>query len=93
MEISPIPGIRAVPAMKAPQPDFRPPAVFDIDAAAKPGEGGERGNKRKAAGAEESDEEKWTLENDEEEPMFASEAERGEETPAEVPSKQVDYFA
>ncbi len=93
MEIGPIPGIRAVPAVKASQPDYRPPAVFDVDSAAKPGEGGERGNKRKAAGAEESDEEEWTLENDEEEPMFASGAESGEETPGEVPSRQVDYFA
>jgi hypothetical protein len=36
MEISPIPGIRAVPAVKAPKNDSRPSAVFDIESALGP---------------------------------------------------------
>ena len=84
MEIAPIPGIRALPAVRAPQADMRAPAVFDIDPSAKPGDGSEQGNGRKAAGAEESDGDDLMLEG---------ETERGPEAPDEVPAKQVDYFA
>jgi hypothetical protein len=55
MEIAPIPGIRALPTVKAPQSDFRPPEIFDIEGSARPGDGEERRNRRKAAGAEEND--------------------------------------
>lgn len=56
MEIGPIPGIRALGAVVAAPRELRPPAIFDIDASAKPGDGEGRGNGRKAAGAEEDDE-------------------------------------
>jgi hypothetical protein len=36
MEISPIPGIRAVPVVKASKNDSRPSAVFDIESALGP---------------------------------------------------------
>jgi hypothetical protein len=84
MEIGPIPGIRALPAVKAPSADLRPPAVFDIDPSAKPGEGREQGNGRKAAGAEENEEDDLELEG---------EMERDPEAPDKVPGRQVDYFA
>jgi len=55
MEIAPIPGIRALPAVKTPQGNFRPPEVFDIEGSARPDDGeGQRGG-RKASGAEEND--------------------------------------
>ena len=84
MEIAPIPGIRALPAVKAQQADFRPPAIFDIDASAKPGEGGGQRNSRKAAGAEEDSEEDLALD---------AEIEAGDERLEEAPAKQIDYFA
>ena len=54
MEIGPIPGIRGIPVSSR-QGVLRPPAVFDVDASAKPGEDGGQKNGRKAAGAEEND--------------------------------------
>lgn len=84
MGIGPIPGIRALPAVKAQQADFRPPEVFDIDASAKPGDGGGQRSSRKAAGAEEDDEEELTP---------GGEMEPGREALEEVPARQVDYFA
>ncbi len=84
MEIGPIPGIRALPAVKAPPAELRPPALFEVDPSAKPGDGSEQGGGRKAAGAEE---------NDEDDLMLEGEAEHGPEAPDEVPAKQVDYFA
>jgi hypothetical protein len=84
MEIAPIPGIRALPAVKAPQGNFRPPEVFDIEGSARPGDGeGQRGG-RKASGAEE---------NDEDEPMREAESEPGADAHEELPSRNVDYFA
>ena len=84
MEIAPIPGIRALPAVKARQADFRPPEVFDIDASAKPGDGGGQRSSRKAAGAEEDGEDDQLLDG---------EMEPGSEALEEVPARQVDYFA
>jgi hypothetical protein len=82
MEIAPIPGIRALPAVKAPQGNFRPPEVFDIEGSARPGDGeGQRGGK-KASGAEENDD-YLTLD---------AETESGE-TPQEDSARSVDYFA
>jgi hypothetical protein len=83
MEIGPIPGIRAVPAVKAPQGDLRPPAIFDIDASAKPGEGGRQANGRKAAGAEEDEEDDQMLDGDPD----------ASEPLGEIAARQVDYFA
>jgi hypothetical protein len=55
MEIAPIPGIRGLQPVKGPQSEFRPPEIFDIEGSARPGDGEERRNRRKAAGAEEND--------------------------------------
>jgi len=84
MEIAPIPGIRALPAVRAPQAEMRPPTIFDIDASARPGDGGEQRNGRKAAGAEESEDDDLLLEG---------ETAAGAEALEEAPAKQVDYFA
>jgi hypothetical protein len=82
MEIAPIPGIRMLPAVRAPQGDFQPPEVFDIDGSARPGDGDRQRGGRKASGAEE---------NDEDDLMLEAEAESGAE--ADAGSRQVDYFA
>lgn len=84
MEIAPIPGIRALPAIRAPQGNFRPPEVFDIEGAARPGDGeGQRGG-RKASGAEE---------NEADELMLEVEAESRAGAREELPARTVDYFA
>jgi hypothetical protein len=84
MEIAPIPGIRALPAVGAPQAKIRPPSIFDIDASARPGDDGEQQNRRKAAGAEENEEDDLALED---------ETAAGAEAPEAASAKQVDYFA
>jgi hypothetical protein len=83
MEIAPIPGIHPLSAVKAQQGDFQSPATFDIDASAKPGDGGGQRSSRKAAGAEEDGEEDLLLDD---------EIESGGDQLEEVPARQVDYF-
>lgn len=85
MEIAPIPGIRALPAVNASRGDLRPPEIFDIAGSARPGDGdGQRGG-RKASGAEE---------NDEDDLMLEAEAEAElEGTLGEDSARSVDYFA
>jgi len=78
MEIAPIPGIRALPAVKGPHGNYRAPEVFDMEGPAKPGDGSSQGDGRKAAGAEEDDLE-----------LMAD----GEESEAEAGPRQVDFFA
>lgn len=78
MEIGPIPGIRGLAAVAPRQGELRAPAVFDIDAAVKPGEGGQQRNGRKAAGAEE---------NEEDDVMLGGEEIEGSG------ARSVDYFA
>jgi hypothetical protein len=56
MEIAPVPGIRALPAVQPRQGDFRPPEVFDVEGPAKPRDGAAQRGWKKAAGAEEEDE-------------------------------------
>lgn len=56
MEIAPIPGIRAVTAVKAPRVEFRLPEIFDIEGTARAGDDQGQRQGRKAAGAEEDDE-------------------------------------
>ena len=85
MEIGPIPGIRAVPAVKAAEADLRPPAFFEIIASAKPGDGSGQGSRRKAAGAEENDAP--------DDLMLDGGAESGGEVREETPARQVDFFA
>jgi hypothetical protein len=82
MEIAPIPGIRALQAVKAPQAEFRPPEIFDIEGSARPGDGQERRNGRKAAGAEE---------NEEDDLMLGAENESG--GGPEGSASRIDYFA
>ncbi len=83
MEIAPVPGIRAVTAVRPREAETRAPAIFDIDASSKPGDDAEQRNRRKAAGAEENEEEYSTLEGE-----TAADGHDAEEVP-----RQVDYFA
>lgn len=84
VEIAPIPGIRALPAARARSAQMGPPAVFEIDPSAKPEDGREQRSWRKAAGAEESDEDGLALEGER-----ATDA----DTPEPESPKQIDYFA
>lgn len=79
MEIAPIPGIRSLQAVKAPQADFRAPEIFDIEGSARAGDGEERRQGRKAAGAEENDKDDLL------------EPESGEKQEGESP--RIDFFA
>jgi hypothetical protein len=64
MEIAPIPGIRALTAVKAPRAEFRPPEIFDIEGSAGAGDDQGQRQGRKAAGAEEDDEDDLMLDAD-----------------------------
>jgi hypothetical protein len=87
MEIAPIPGIRAMSAVRSPRIESWRPSVFDIDASAKPEDGRGQGSGKKAAGAEE--------EGEDEEFELAGDGEMGArgETGEEGPGRSVDYFA
>jgi len=80
MEISPIPGINAVGAVRARAEGLQAPSIFDIDQSEKPADRSVQRVDRKASGAEE---------NAEDELMVEGESEAGEE---EI-QKSVDYFA
>ena len=84
MEIAPIPGIRAVAALRPPQNEMRAPAIFDIDASSRPRDDTRQRNGRKAAGAEENEDNDLALE---------SETASREPDLEEAPLRQVDYFA
>jgi len=84
MEIAPIPGIRALPAVRPPQAEMRAPAIFDIDSSSRPGDEAEQRNRRKATGAEE---------NEEDDLASAGETADGGVDPEDAPARQVDYFA
>jgi len=84
MEIAPIPGIRALTPVRAVQGEMRPPAIFDIDPSSRPSDGAQQRNGRKAAGAEENEEDDLALEGE----TTAGGADQEEATP-----RQVDYFA
>jgi len=84
MEIAPIPGIRAVTAVKPREADMRAPAIFDIDASSRPGDGERQRNGKKAAGAEENEEDDLVVEGEA--------AGKGDEL-EQSPTRQVDYFA
>lgn len=55
MEIAPIPGVRALPVMKTSRTEFGLPEVFELEGAARPGDGETQREGKKAAGAEEDD--------------------------------------
>jgi hypothetical protein len=57
MEISPIPGIRAVPGVKAPPLDARLTAIFDVENFSGPGDDTYSGSGRKAAGGQDDEDE------------------------------------
>ena len=57
MEISPVTGIRLMPTPKTPPKESGIAAIFDLEATARSGEDNYSNEKKKAAGAEESDEE------------------------------------
>ncbi len=84
MEIGPIPGIRAIPAVKAPPVEAELTARFEIEAIARAGDDQYTGNGKKAAGAEEDEEEEL-----EEEPEAQAEGQRsgGDSGPS------ISYFA
>ncbi len=84
MEIVPIPGVRALPELRAPEAEMRAPAIFDIDPSSKPGDDSEQRRRRKAAGAEENEEDDLAL---------TAETVGGGVDPEEAPARQVDYFA
>ncbi len=84
MEIAPIPGIRALPAVKPRQADFRPPEIFDIKGPAKPGDGSGPRGARRAAGAEENEEDELTMEG---------EASADGDELEEDADGRIDYFA
>ena len=84
MEIGPIPGIRAFPAVKAPPADPRLSAVFDIESPAKPGDDAGTGGRKKASGAEEDEGNDLT---------GGAESGSGLEAPGEEPEGRISYFA
>jgi hypothetical protein len=84
MEIGPIPGIRELQGMRAPSAGAKPPAIFDIDASAKAGDGRGSTNGRKAAGAEEDEENDLGT---------GDELDQGSEEQEEVSPSHVNFFA
>lgn len=84
MEIAPIPGVRALTAVRATQAEMRAPAIFDIDASSRPSDDAERQSRRKAAGAEENEEDDLALPGET--------AGAGADLEA-APARRVDYFA
>ncbi|MGD0479538.1 MAG: hypothetical protein ABSA42_05170 [Terracidiphilus sp.] len=88
MELVPIPGIRVLSAVNAPQGDFRLPEVFDIEGSAKLGDGDRQRGGRKGSGAEENDADDLM----EDDLMLDAETEPGG-TPGEGSAGSVDYFA
>ena len=55
MEISPIPGIRALPSVKTPPADPELSRVFDIENSSQPGDDSYTGNGKKAAGGQDDE--------------------------------------
>jgi len=93
MEIAPIPGIRALPAVRAPQREMQAPTVFDIDGSEKPGDGEGQQNGRKAAGAEEDGTDDLLLEGEEAAEDGRYTESGGEARGGATSEKRVDYFA
>jgi hypothetical protein len=88
MEMSPIPGIRVLLAVDAPQGDLRLPEVFEIEGSARPGDGERQRGGRKGSDAEENDAD----EQIEDDLMVDADAEPGG-TSGESSARSVDYFA
>jgi hypothetical protein len=77
MEIAPIPGIRAIVPNRTPRAETDLAPAFDINALSKMGDGASATRIKKAAGAEEDDDEL----------DLADDAERAQDSPS------VNYFA
>ncbi len=81
MELSPIPGVRAFPTAKAASADFQLSALLDIDQVARPGQSARSGERKKAAGAEEMEEDDLAL------------AGEPSDSPNEAPQSSISFFA
>jgi hypothetical protein len=81
VEIGPIPGIRALGAVSGQRRVLDPPAVFDIDGSAKPGDGAVQRANLKGEGAEEDDKDDLNLESE------------GDDEGEGSAKGSVDYFA
>jgi hypothetical protein len=84
MEISPIPGIRALPVMKTPPVDPRLSGVFDIENSSAPGDDSYSASGKKAAGGQ--DDEADDLEE-------TTDLESQAETPEEGTNTGINFFA
>jgi len=84
MEISPIIGIRVMPTVKAPPAESGLSAIFDIEATAKPGDDSYSSARKKAAGAEESEDEQLDTETEAARPLVPSE---------DGLARSINYFA
>jgi len=81
MDIGPIPGIRVLGAVEAKRRLLDPPAIFEVDGLAKPGDGIVGRTGRKAAGAEEDEDENDLGFDEDNKPA------------GEAGDKNIDYFA
>jgi hypothetical protein len=84
MEISPIPGIRSMPVVKAPPVYSDLSRVFDIENSSKPGDDTYSGSGKKSSGGQ--DDENENLEE-------SREVESPAPVPDDEPSAQINYFA
>lgn len=87
MELSPIAGIRALAAVKPRPVDPELTAFFDIESSARPGDDTYTGNSKKAAGAEENDQE------DSEDLEEISESDLSPNTHSDHSAGQISFFA
>jgi hypothetical protein len=85
MEIGPIPGIRTVPAIKAPPADLGLSAVFDIENFARIGDETYTPSGGKSAGGSEDEFDDPAEDEEEPEPQA--------KLRAEAPARQISFFA
>ena len=69
--------------MKSGRAALQPPALFDVEGSAKPGDSDRQENGRKGVGAEENDKDD----------LLAGEGEPGDDGQDGSPKRNVDYFA
>jgi hypothetical protein len=87
MEISAIPGIRAMPVMKAPPADSDLSRVLDIENSSQPGDDSYSGSGKKAAGGQDNENENDELVEE------GVEVESNGQAAGRVDDRQIDYFA
>lgn len=94
MEIAPVAGIRIVAQPKAKPVDPELSALFDIEAPVRPDDDTYTASRKKAAGAEESDEDSEQLDEAFEEDFSAEAAvARRADGPEDGPQRQINFFA